>query len=151
MAHWCWPQFMMNTKCAQHTAQNPKLRVVAIKRLKDPPTWLRVAITLENTPAPTHIYIQRVENVKQFWTVKQSRYKCRCRGWRLWKQSETWSSLGNDCFYVPLMLRQWVSEWVIKFNGLSGDSGQWGPYSPYKLCNHSFYIGIIIFPHIDNT
>ena len=29
------------------------------------------------------------------------------------------------------------SEWVIKFNGLSGDSGQWGPYSPYKLCNRS--------------
>ena len=42
------------------------------------------------------------------------------------------------------------SEWVIKFNGLSGDSGQRGPYSPYKPCNHSLYIGIIIFPHIDN-
>ena len=41
-----------------------------------------------------------------------------------------------------------VSEWVIKFNGLSGDSGQRGPYNP---CNHSLYIGIIIFPHIDNT
>ena len=42
-------------------------------------------------------------------------------------------------------------EWVIKFNILSGDSGQQGPYSPYKPCNHSLYIGIIIFPHIDNT
>ena len=42
-------------------------------------------------------------------------------------------------------------EWVIKFNGLSGDSGQRGPYSPYKPCNHSLYIGIIIFPHIYNT
>ena len=42
------------------------------------------------------------------------------------------------------------SEWVIKFNSLSGDSGQWGPYSPYKPCNHSLYIGIIIFPQIDN-
>ena len=41
-------------------------------------------------------------------------------------------------------------EWVIKFNGLSGDSGQQGPYSSYKLCNHNLYIGIIIFPHIDN-
>ena len=41
-------------------------------------------------------------------------------------------------------------EWVIKFNGLSRDSRQWGPYRPYKLCNHSPYIGIIIFPHIDN-
>ena len=43
------------------------------------------------------------------------------------------------------------TEWVIKFNSLSGDSGQRGPYSPYKLCNHSLYIGIIIFPRIDNT
>ena len=33
----------------------------------------------------------------------------------------------------------------------SGDSGQRGPYSLYKQCNHSLYIGIIIFPHIDNT
>ena len=44
----------------------------------------------------------------------------------------------------------WASEWVIKFNGLSGDSGHRGPYSLYKPCNHSLYIGIIIFPHIDN-
>ena len=42
-----------------------------------------------------------------------------------------------------------VSEWVIKFKGLSKDSGQRGPYSPYKPCNHSLYIGIIIFSHID--
>ena len=25
-----------------------------------------------------------------------------------------------------------------------------GTYSPYKPCNHNQYIGIIIFPHIDN-
>ena len=47
--------------------------------------------------------------------------------------------------------RRQVREWVIKFNSLSGDSGHRGPYSPYKPCNHSLYIGIIIFPHIDNT
>ena len=29
-----------------------------------------------------------------------------------------------------------MSEWVIKFNGLSGDNGQRGPYSSYKPCNH---------------
>ena len=44
-----------------------------------------------------------------------------------------------------------TSERVIKFNSLSGDSGQWGAYSPYKPCNCSLYIGIIIPPHIDNT
>ena len=45
------------------------------------------------------------------------------------------------------LVQSW-SEWVIKFNGLSGGSWQRGPYSPYKQCNH---IGNIIFPHIDNT
>ena len=41
-------------------------------------------------------------------------------------------------------------EWV-KFNGLFRDIGHQGPCGPYKLCNHNLYIGIIIFPHIDNT
>ena len=36
-------------------------------------------------------------------------------------------------------------QWV-KFNGLSGDIRHRGPYSPYKPCNNSLYIGIIIFP-----
>ena len=39
---------------------------------------------------------------------------------------------------------------VSDFNGLSVDSGQRGPYSLYKPCNHCLYIGIIIFPNIDN-
>ena len=44
----------------------------------------------------------------------------------------------------------WMIEWVIKYNSLSGNSGQQRPYSPYKPSNHSLYIGIIIFSHIDN-
>ena len=51
----------------------------------------------------------------------------------------------------PLDGTRTVNEWVIRFHGLSGDSGQGGPYSPYKPCNQGLYIGIIIFPHIDNT
>ena len=51
-------------KCTQNTAHNPQIRkdgiiqaspVMAIKRLKDPPTWLGVATTLEKPPTPTHI------------------------------------------------------------------------------------------------
>ena len=38
----------------------------------------------------------------------------------------------------------------IKFIGLFEERGHRGPYSPYKPCNHNLYIGIIIFPHIDN-
>ena len=37
---------------------------------------------------------------------------------------------------------QMDGEWVCKFIGRLG---------PYKLCNHNLYIGIIIFPHIDDT
>ena len=44
-----------------------------------------------------------------------------------------------------------MSEWAIKFNGLSGASGQRSPYSPYKPYNHSLYKGFTIFSHIDNT
>ena len=38
----------------------------------------------------------------------------------------------------------------IKFIGLFENRGHRGPYSPYKPFNHDLYIGIIIFPHIDN-
>ena len=55
-------------------------------------------------------------------------------------------------FHCIISNISWIlqGEWVIKFNGLSRDSRQWGPYRPYKPCNHSPYIGFIIFPHIDN-
>ena len=38
-------------------------------------------------------------------------------------------------------LRLTIGEWVIKFNRLSGDTCQQGPYSTYKPCNYSLYIG----------
>ena len=34
--------------------------MVAMKRLKDPPTWLKVATTLEKPPTPTHRRITRM-------------------------------------------------------------------------------------------
>ena len=43
-----------------------------------------------------------------------------------------------------------MGEREIKFIGLFEDRGHRGPYSPYKPFNHNLYIGIIIFPHIDN-
>ena len=56
----------------------------------------------------------------------------------------------NITVQAIVTISEWASEWL-KFNSLSRDSGQQGPYSPYKPCNHSLYIGITIFPHIDNT
>ena len=52
---------------------------------------------------------------------------------------------------IPGNLVQIQNERVILFNSLFENSGDRGPYSPYKLCNYILYIGIIIFPHIDNT
>ena len=46
--------------------------------------------------------------------------------------------------------RETEREREIKFIGLFEDRGHRGPYGPYKPCNHNLYIGIIIFPHIDN-
>ena len=48
------------------------------------------------------------------------------------------------------LLREREREREIKFIGLFEDRGHRGPYSPYKPFNHNLYIGIIIFPHIDN-
>ena len=49
-----------------------------------------------------------------------------------------------------LSLSAFLREREIKFIGLFEDRGHRGPYSPYKPFNHNLYIGIIIFPHIDN-
>ena len=53
-------------------------------------------------------------------------------------------------FHFPLEIQQNTREREIKFIGLFEDRGHRGPYSPYKPFNHNLYIGIIIFPHIDN-
>ena len=55
----------------------------------------------------------------------------------------------QDCSnYIAYTLELLQTE--IKFIGLFKSRGHRGPYSPYKPCNHNLYIGIIIFPHIDN-
>ena len=56
-------------KHAQHAAHIPNSKdgiiqtsqVVAKNRLKDPPTWLKVATTLERPPTPTHFHIMRYD------------------------------------------------------------------------------------------
>ena len=62
---------------------------------------------------------------------------------------------GMGAWSLSELNRRWYSatiwKWVIKFNSLFGDSRHRGPRSPCKPCNHSLYIGSIIFPHIKNT
>ena len=58
------------------------------------------------------------------------------------------NDMSTDTFGAILGERERERE--IKFIGLFEDRGHRGPYSPYKPFNHNLYIGIIIFPHIDN-
>ena len=51
----------------------------------------------------------------------------------------------------PLSAAYKEREREIKFIGLFENRGHRGPYSSYKPFNHNLYIGIIIFPNIDNT
>ena len=46
---------------------------------------------------------------------------------------------------------KWVSEWFNLTAFLGTADSEVHIYSPYKPCNHSLYIGISIFPHVDNT
>ena len=66
----------------------------------------------------------------------------------------TYCQLGpheQSCILIKIQLLSFKQrEREIKFIGLFEDRGHRGPYSPYKLFNHNLYIGIIIFPHIDN-
>ena len=59
-------------KCGKHAAHNPKFKkdgiiqttsLVAINRLKDPHTWLRVAITVEKNNNPTHATVYKTEPI----------------------------------------------------------------------------------------
>ena len=73
-----------------------------------------------------------------------SQYKSKC----LLLQTPIAHPWGWDMgrFYKSIIFHSIMSEWVIKFNSLSGDSGQRGPYSPHQPSNHSLYNGFIIFP-----
>ena len=46
---------VLNTQHITPKSEKMASPVMAIKRLKDPPTWLGVATTLEKPPTPTHI------------------------------------------------------------------------------------------------
>ena len=69
-----------------------------------------------------------------------------CRRYSVTSFLIDWDQTQNDPWGSDIGER----EREIKFIGLFEDRGHRGPYSPYKPFNHNLYIGIIIFPHIDN-
>ena len=70
--------------------------------------------------------------------------------WLLIDQCEWCQLISQEIFKIINSQTKFEIEREIKFINLLGDRGHRGPYSPYKPCNHNLYIGIIIFPHIDN-
>ena len=70
----------------QHIIPNSKIwdysdKVVVINRLKDPPTWLNEATTLEMPPIPTHLHLFVIANEKDKHfcyaiTYEKFQYKC---------------------------------------------------------------------------
>ena len=63
---------------------------------------------------------------------------------------QCYSKEKKEIYIYIYIYREREREREIKIIGLFGDRGHRGPYTPYKSCNHNLYIGIIIFPHIDN-
>ena len=91
-----------------------------------------------------------------WWTMKIYLYLLSFVGTEMARAFEILPHRRHSTIYLSysilwLLLTSQHKEWVIIFNSLSVDSGQRGPNSPYKPCNNSLYIGIIIVPHIDNT
>ena len=96
--------------------------------------------------APSHY-------LNQYWNIVNLNLRNKLR-WNLKWNSYIFiqeNAFKYDVCEMEAILSRPPCEWVIKFKCLSGDSRQRGPYNQYKPCNHSLYIGIIIFPHIDNT
>ena len=58
--------FLMRSKIKKDGITQTSL-VVAINRLKDPPTWLKVATTLEKPPTPTHWPLGEVAVILDVW------------------------------------------------------------------------------------
>ena len=108
--------------------------------------WGSISISLTKYPCTPLFYTR---SLNSFYMVKTLAVGC-----FLHRQGTSSCSIANhqtsniNHTFVGNKLVGRSDEWVFKFNGLCGDSGQWGPYKP---CNHSLYIGIIIFPNIDNT
>ena len=104
-------------------------------------SWSHTKVKLEDMIAP--LYLPDGKWCSYCMSIKSMLWKAESH-----PPINFYTKLWNAIINPHVLCR--MGEWVIKFNGLSGDSGHRGPYSPYKPCNHSLYIGIIIFPHIDN-
>ena len=64
---------------------------------------------------------------------------------------ELYYKMDNFLTEVHIIDIQWMCERErLSLSAFFENRGHWGPYSPYKPFNHNLYIGIIIFPHIDN-
>ena len=123
--------------------------MLGVKHKLDDFSHGRIYLMSQSRKTPQRILHKYLWSVNIQWSAVITQYNIRkycihhCRNWG------------------RISIRSWIHrrhpiprpngwERGIKFSGLFGDRGHRGPYSPYKLCNHNLYIGIIIFPHLDN-
>ena len=76
MSRWCWPQFVMTHEMRSTCSTKPKIWKQwdysdipggGHKKIKDPPTWLKVATTLEKPSIPhPEISVKFNQNTKRF-------------------------------------------------------------------------------------
>ena len=136
MTHWCWPQFVMTHGICSTCSTLPQIRkdgtlqtlpVVAIKRLKDLPTWLKVATTLEKAPTPTHLIIEICYKIFNLFCAP---HLIICR---------------QNIQYVHKK-----KNWLLHLSEWLSLTAFFRHQVPYKLCGHHLHTGIISFPHIGN-
>ena len=97
---------------------------MAINRLKDPPTWLNVATTLENPLTPTH---RKMNELSEMSLI--SGYENGCV---LWQLKGVLASMMHPCdalLAVSWWLRGTFSAWL----SLLGPSGMVGKHRPSPL------------------
>ena len=128
-----------NVHNMQHIITNSKrwdysdIPVVTINRLKDPPTWLKVATTSEKPPTLTHSHdtirsLRSIENLGQCYRYavpsKIVSY-CSCPSGLRWTSTQYLSS-------YPLMSLFGTSYVLYEHEGL-------GEYSPYAITSEKIY------------
>ena len=124
---------------------NTRHRVQSTSRCAD--IWRPENITLDSTIITETTMLLHIWQWTLLTTLRTTTWRYRKLYQMFCKIHNYFTSVHNPLTF-SILTNVWVREWVIKFSGLSGDSGQ---RSPYKPCNQSLYIGIIIFPRIDNT
>ena len=94
-------------------------------------------------PIPLYLAINSLWPGNTIWRQRSGSKLSQVMAWSL----NQCSSVRFCGIHLRVISQEREREREIKFISLFEDRGHRGPYKPF---NHNLYIGIIIFPHIDN-